>query len=296
MLEEQNASATSLVSNLTTFEQATKVLSSQFQQIETGLLQAFGPALGGLVGGIKTTFGAGGALAVALGKAPALTAGLITAGLAGKYLFTEAKNVAIIAAGTALGQRGVIGQLGGIKGALGTGLKGAGRGLGVLGGGAALIGGAAQAGTAETTEGKITGVITSAIGGALTGLAFGGIPGAIAGGLGGLALGGVSAFAGGKQFGGPMDAGQSYLVGEAGPEIVRAGTASTVVANQDLQSTFNTEALESKMTQLVSEMNNANKTLTNMVNGVNTLVAVEGRALKAVERTARKDVNQIGIV
>ena len=296
VLEEQNASATSLVSNLTTFEQATKVLSSQFQQIETGLLQAFGPALGGLVGGIKTTFGAGGALAVALGKAPALTAGLITAGLAGKYLFTEAKNVAIIAAGTALGQRGVIGQLGGIKGALGTGLKGAGRGLGVLGGGAALIGGAAQAGTAETTEGKITGVITSAIGGALTGLAFGGIPGAIAGGLGGLALGGVSAFAGGKQFGGPMDAGQSYLVGEAGPEIVRAGTASTVVANQDLQSTFNTEALESKMTQLVSEMNNANKTLTNMVNGVNTLVAVEGRALKAVERTARKDVNQIGIV
>ena len=79
VFDEQNKSATSLVSNLTTFEQATKVLSSQFQQIETGLLQAFGPLLGGLVGGIQTTFGAGGALAVALGKAPGLTAGLLTA-------------------------------------------------------------------------------------------------------------------------------------------------------------------------------------------------------------------------
>ena len=61
VIDEQNKSATSLVSNLTTFEQATKVLSSQFQGIETALLQSFGPALGGLVGGIQGAFGAGGA-------------------------------------------------------------------------------------------------------------------------------------------------------------------------------------------------------------------------------------------
>ncbi len=296
VFDEQNKSATSLVKNLTTFEQATKVLSSQFQSIETGLLQAFGPLLGGLVGGIQTTFGAGGALAVALGKAPGLTAGLITAGLAGKYLFTEAKNVAIIAAGTALGQRGMIGKLGGLMGAGKKGLGVAGKGLGVIGGGTALLGGATQAGTAETTEGKIAGIVTSAIGGALTGLAFGGIPGAIAGGLGGLALGGVSAFAGGKQFGGGMDEGKTYLVGERGPEMVTAGTKSTVTSNNDLKSTFDTSALETKMASLVTEMNSANKTLTNMVNGVNTLVAVESRALKAVETTARKDRNQVGLV
>ena len=296
VFDEQNKSATSLVKNLTTFEQATKVLSSQFQSIETGLLQAFGPLLGGLVGGIQTTFGAGGALAVALGKAPGLTAGLITAGLAGKYLFTEAKNVAIIAAGTALGQRGMIGKLGGLMGAGKKGLGVAGKGLGVIGGGTALLGGATQAGTAETTEGKIAGIVTSAIGGALTGLAFGGIPGAIAGGLGGLALGGVSAFAGGKQFGGGMDEGKTYLVGERGPEMVTAGTKSTVTSNNDLKSTFDTSALETKMASLVTEMNSANKTLTSMVNGVNTLVAVESRALKAVETTARKDRNQVGLV
>jgi len=296
VFDEQNKSATSLVKNLTTFEQATKVLSSQFQSIETGLLQAFGPLLGGLVGGIQTTFGAGGALAVALGKAPGLTAGLITAGLAGKYLFTEAKNVAIIAAGTALGQRGMIGKLGGLMGAGKKGLGVAGKGLGVIGGGTALLGGATQAGTAETTEGKIAGIVTSAIGGALTGLAFGGIPGAIAGGLGGLALGGVSAFAGGKQFGGGMDEGKTYLVGERGPEMVTSGTKSTVTSNNDLKSTFDTSALETKMASLVTEMNSANKTLTSMVNGVNTLVAVESRALKAVETTARKDRNQVGLV
>ena len=296
VFDEQNKSATSLVSNLTTFEQATKVLSSQFQSIETGLLQAFGPLLGGLVGGIQTSFGAGGTLAVALGKAPGLTAGLITAGLAGKYLFTEAKNVAIIAAGTALGQRGMIGKLGGLMGAGKKGLGFAGKGLGVIGGGTALLGGATQAATSDTDEGKLAGVITSAIGGALTGLAFGGIPGAIAGGLGGLALGGVSAFAGGKQFGGGMDAGKTYLTGETGPELVTPGTKSTVTANNDLKSTFDTSALETKMASLVTEMNSANKTLTSMVNGVNTLVAVESRALKAVETTARKDRNQVGLV
>ena len=170
-----------------------------------------------------------------------------------------------------------------------------GKGLGIIGGGTALIGGAAQAGTAETTEGKIAGIVTSAIGGALTGLAFGGIPGAIAGGLGGLALGGVSAFAG-RQFGGAMDEGKTYLVGESGPEMVTSGTTGTVTANQDLKETFDTTALETKMASMVTELNSANKTLTSMVNGVNTLVAVESRALKAVETSARKDRNQVGLV
>jgi len=100
----------------------------------------------------------------------------------------------------------------------------------------------------------------------------------------------------GRQFGGGMDGGKTYLVGERGPEMVTAGTKSTVTANSDLKSTFDTSSLETKMASLVTEMNSANKTLSNMVNGVNTLVAVESRALKAVEKTARKDTNQIGLV
>ena len=93
-----------------------------------------------------------------------------------------------------------------------------------------------------------------------------------------------------------MDEGKTYLVGERGPEMVTAGTKSTVTANQDLKSTFDTSALETKMASMTTELNNANKALTSMVNGVNTLVAVESRALKAVETTARKDRNQVGLV
>jgi hypothetical protein len=103
-------------------------------------------------------------------------------------------------------------------------------------------------------------------------------------------------FGGGRQHGGGMDASKMYLTGEGGPEIIKTGTKSAAVANQDLKNTFNTEALEAKMATMTTELNNANKALTNMVNGVNTLVAVESRALIAVETTARKDRNQVGLV
>ena len=59
---------------------------------------------------------------------------------------------------------------------------------------------------------------------------------------------------------------------------------------------FSTEVLEGKMANMVSALDAANKNLTNMVNGVNTLVAIEGRSLKAVETSARKDRNQVGLV
>jgi len=303
VLDEQNKSSTSLVQSLTTFEQATKVLSSQFQQIETGLLQAFGPALGGFVNIIKSAFGAGGSVATALAKAPGLTAGLLVAGLSGKVLFDAAKQTSIVAAGTRLGTAHL--NLGGAgAGALarkGAGI--AGKGVGGLAGLGIAAGGVAQASNAETTGEKAFGVGQAAIGGALTGAMIGSIIPVIGTAVGaavGGALGGASAlFAAsreGRAFGGGMDGGKTYLVGERGPELVTAGTKSTVTANQDLKSTFNTEALETKMSSMITELNNANKTLTNMVTGVNTLVAVESRALKAVETTARKDRNQVGLV
>jgi DNA-binding transcriptional MerR regulator len=299
VLDEQNKQATSLVSNLTTFEQASKVLSSQFQSIETGLLQAFGPALGRLIGGVQEIFTGGGRIATFLKESPALTAGLFAGALTGKFLFDKAAQIGIITAGTAAGFRIAQGGLAAAGGIAKGGLR---TGVGAIGGLGLAAAGTGVAATAESNAEKAMGLAMAAGGGALTGATIGSvIPGigTLVGGIIGGALGtisGVTGMMGNRQFGGNMDAGQSYLVGEAGPEIVRAGTASTVVANQDLQSTFNTEALETKMTQLVSEMSNANKTLTNMVNGVNTLVAVESRALKAVETTARKDRNQIGLV
>ena len=313
VLDEQNKSATSLVQGLTTFEQATKVLSSQFQSIETSLLQAFGPALGGFMGIVQGTFGAGGAVATMLAKAPATTATILATVLAGKYLFGKAAQIAIIAAGTAIGTgKG----LAGIK-------EGLGFGKGVKAGGASKLGTAAKFGAGRVipgigaalgvgsslsmmasddkdvrTQGKygLGGAAAGAAAGAALGAGFFGI-GAIPGALIGAGLGSMGGqFFGAKQFGGGMDGGKPYLVGENGPEIVSTKSTSMVSANKDLSNTFDTKALEGKMASMVSELNSANKTLTSMVNGVNTLVAVESRALKAVETSARKDMNHVGMV
>ena len=301
VFKELEPGATDLVKNLTSFEQASKVLSSQFQAIETGLLQAFGPALGNLIGGIQNIFTGSGKIATLLKESPALTAGLFAGALSGKFLFDKAAQIGIITAGTAAGFR--IAQGG--KAAF-TGLaKGGARPVaGAIGGIGLAASGTALAATAESAGGQVAGGLMAAGGGALTGAtlgAAGGLPGMIIGGLIGGALGGISALLAstantpGRQFGGGMDAGQTYLVGEAGPEIITSGTTGTVTANQDLKETFDTTALESKMAAMSTELSNANKALNSMVNGVNTLVAVESRALKAVEKTARKE-SQVGMV
>ena len=307
VFQEQEQSVSSLVGNLTSFEQATKVLSSQFQGIETGLLKAFGPALGGLVGMMKSAFGAGGSVAGALAKAPGLTAGLLIAGLSGKLLYDAAKQTSIIAAGTRIGTAHINGGMGGLFGKGGAGRTVGGLAAKGVGGAAGLamgVGGVSQASQAETTGGKVAGGLQAMAGGGMTGAMIGSMIapgiGTIIGGALGAAIGGGSAYYAATQnkraFGGPMDAGKTYLTGEKGPEMVTAGTSSTVTANSDLKNTFNTEALEMKLNSTVSELNAANKTLTSMVNSVNTLVAVESRALKAVETTARKDRNQVGLV
>ncbi len=312
VFQEQSKSATSLVSNLTSFEQATKVLSSQFQGIETALLQSFGPALGGLVGGIQTAFGAGGTVAKALAGAPGLTATLISGALIGKVLFGPATQILTTAKGVAMGIKmsgggSLFGGMGKAFGKGGTGVggkignfarSGVGRTVGAAGVGVNALGAYSSLSDDDKTNdasgyGTIAGTV---LGGALGLLAGpgGALLGASLGGMAGGAIGGM--FGGKRAFGGGMDAGKTYLTGERGPELITAGTSSTVTANNDLKSTFDTTALETKMASLVTEMNSANKTLTSMVNGVNTLVAVESRALKAVETTARKDRNQVGLV
>jgi len=292
---EQNKSASELVKNLTSFEQATKVLASQFQGIETGLLKAFGPQLGKLIGGVQEMFKGGGVIADTLKNSPALTAGLFAGLLTGKFLFNKAAQIGIVAAGTRIGTAHIM-PSGMSAGAIGKkGLKG---GLGIAGGIGLAAGGAGMAATSETAGGKAMGVLSSAAGGAMIGSVIPGVGTLVGAGVGTLVgLAGLAMNSSNKrQFGGGMDAGKTYLTGERGPELITAGTASAVTANSDLQKTFNTAALEQKMTSMLAALNTTNQSLANVANGVNTLVTVEARALKAVETTARKDRNQVGIV
>ena len=294
VFKELEDGPTDLVKNLTTFEQASKVLASQFQSIETGLLQGFGPALSGLVGGIQGIMGGTGGIANALSKAPYLTATILLGGLAGKYLFNKAAQIGIIAAGTSIGTKGLAKTISSVMGGFGKG--GAARSAGAFLGKAGLVGaglsGVALAGGSENAGTNVLGSMAS---GALAGSAFG-FKGALIGGALGLGYGTFKALSGQRQFGGGMEMGKTYLTGERGPELVTPNVSSAVTSNNDLRNIFNTQELESKMNNMVTALNSTNQGISNMVNGVNTLVAVESRALKAVEKTARRDSNQVGLV
>ncbi len=292
--------ADNITTGLTQFEDASKRMGSATQSLET----AFFSFAGNLVGDATSSINMGltGLSKSILGLPPLIAAGLYGTGkiLQGgiALLKDTGPTFAAVYAGVKAGMLqggGLRSVAGGVKGFA----KGAGgflgKGLGVGAGlmGAGYFGG--MAGKKDATGGdKAMGILGSAGSGALAGAMFG-LPGAIIGGALGAAYGGYKAMQK-RAFGGPLTGGAMSLVGEGGPEIVTANTASTVTANQDLAKLFNTTALENKMTTMVTELTNANKTLATTLSSVNTLVAVEGRALKAVEITARKDRNQVGLV
>ena len=292
--------ADSLTSGLTQFEDASKRVGAATQSLETAALSFVGNLVGdasglmnsGLTGLSKAILGLPGFIAAGLYG----TSKLLQGGLA--LLKDTGPTYLAVRAGVAAGMQGG-GMLGGLRGGARGFAKGASGflGKGALAGAGLLGLGASNqlASQAETTEDKLMGVGGMALSGAAIGAAFGGIGAPVGAVLGGL-YGAYKAFGGKRQYGGGMDAGKIYLTGENGPELKMENKKSAVVANQDLRATFNTEALESKMNNMVTELNNANKALTNMVSSVNTLVAVESRALKAVETTARKDWNTIGNV
>ena len=287
---------------MTQFEDASKRASAAVQSLETGFLSAVGSFIGDSASGVNS--GLTGLSKAVLGLPVGIQASLfgisklLQGGLA--LLKDTAPTFAAVYGGTlAANQKLGIGKMlsmagGTFKGTFGGGPAGLGgkllRGTGAVGAGIGAVG-AVKGLLDDDPSNNLASILTLVGTGA--GALLGGPVGAA---LGGMAGGAAGSFFEGRQFGGGMDGGQSYLVGEAGPEMVVPGTKSSVVANNDLKSTFDTEALEAKMSNMVSELNAANKTLSDMVNGVNTLVAIEGRSLKAVESTSRKVGGQVGLV
>ena len=297
--KDQNASATSLVSNLTTFEQATKVLSSQFQGIETSLLKAFGPALGGIIEGVQGLFAKGGSLATAMAKAPTLTAGLIAGALTGKFLFNKAVQIGMIAAGTRLGTAHL--QWGGSSmGMLAKGgMKTAGKAVGGAAGLGMGIGGAAQAYSAETKGGKAMGIGSSVLGGALTGFMMGGPWGAAIGALGGLAVGGISAYAGRenlkeRSFGGDLAGAKSFLTHKQEfLDVNNPKITGQVTAKKDIKEILNTEKMEKELSQISAFLRDEAKVSAQRLDALNTSNMLQSKIKVAAESTARQDRNRL---
>ena len=307
ILEEQAKTATGLTSGLTTFQEATKRLSGQFQKIETGLLESFGPALGGLSRGLQGIMGGLGGIAQILAGIPALTGTALAGIIVGRYLFDKATQVAIIAAGTSIGTGrglgGILNSLGGkgkVGGTLGkVGKFGLTRALPAAG---AVIGGASSLGMVMDKDKKNDtrgwGGIAGTVLGGIAGFMMGGPPGALIGAslgsMAGQAAGGT--FGGPKAVGGPMDAGKSYLVHK--DEIITPGTHSTAVAKSDVSDILNTkyESMEKHLAAISTSITAGNKINSSALESLNTSNMINNKTRVAVERTARTDPNRVGLV
>jgi hypothetical protein len=132
--------------------------------------------------------------------------------------------------------------------------------------------------------------------GALAGFALGGPIGALIGaGLGSIVGQGAGALIESRQVGTSGVTGQLF---EPADSIIKVHEGERVLntAETNAVNNFSTAELEAKMANMVNALTEANKNLNNMTTGVNTLIAVESRNLKATEKIARKNNDQIGIV
>ena len=309
VMAEQAAMTPELTQGLTTFQNATKVLSSQFQRIETELLAAFGPALGGLAQATQGLMGGVAKMVGMIAQIPALTAPLILGGIVGIYLFDKVAQAGIITAGTysalrlwgpmgpmGAGQGGVLGRIGKTAGKVGKFgatriLPAAGAALGV---GSSLM---MMSSKDEETRKKGKWGLGGAMAGAAMGAAIGSvIPGlgTVVGGLIGAGLGSMGGQAVGSRQIGTMNA-----TGKAFEPVTRNSTVHSgerVLSKLEAAnvSQFDTKPLEKIMSSAVAELTNTGRDNKNILRVLNTQVAIQDRTRKATEDGIRVQRNATG--
>ena len=298
IFDEQGKTADRLTQGLTTFEDASKRIAGQFQQIETGLLAGFGPALGGLSQATQFLMKGVGGLVAGIAQVPALTGTAIAGLLAGKFLFSKADQIGIVAAGTSIGTGGGLKKLAqglGLKGVTGGRIAGmAGRALPGLGAAIGVGSSAAMLGNEDTRTAGAVGLGGAALGAAIGTMIAPGIGTLIGAGLGSIVGQGAGALIESRQVGTLGATGQLFepatklLQVEKGERVL--DPRETAAVNQ-----FSTAALEDKMTGVVNAVAEANKTFATVASGVNTSNTLLSRSLKAQEKMARKEPT-IGMV
>lgn len=284
-------------------EESFRQFKSSIEGLQTGFLQAFGPSFGGFLGdissGLDNTTKAITNMAI---NAPKSTAAAVAAAQALKYSVNYGKEIGIIAAGTALGTKGLSGRMGQMAGSVG---KVAGR-LGVAGIGVGLGLGAGEfAEQAETTGGKALGVAGAAASGALIGSVIPGVGTLIGAGVGagvGALYGLAKAYdAPERAAGGPLVANQLALVGERGPELFLPNSSGQVapLASGNGKSSTTVSASETaknnKFNEILSEQSASFKQFANisamMEKHLNTLVGISAKTEKNTETSTRRLAN-----
>lgn len=273
--DDQNKTADKLTTQLTTFQDAVKTLSSQFQSIETGLLASFGPALGGLVNfttGLMDKFGG---IATALAENPALVGAAVITGLAGMAFFDIAKQIMITTTGVASGIRmagGMGGMFGGVKNlakfGLTRALPAAGAAYGV--GSSAMMLGSDDAAVRKQGAYGLGGAAAGAATGALIGSVVP-VIGTLIGGLIGAGLGAMA----GQSIGAPEDQRTLGTIGATGSMFEPASKMLHVEKGERVLNhaeTQNYNAMETHLSSLVNETRSSNKALKDSVETLNKLL------------------------
>jgi hypothetical protein len=273
--EEQEKAASPLTQQLTTFQDAVKTLSSQFQSIETGLLASFGPALGGLVNFTTGFMDKFGGIATALASNPALTGAAIGTVLAGMAFFDIAKQIMITTTGVAAGIR-MAGGMGGMFGGVGKAAKfGLTRALPAVGAAVGVGSSAMMLGSEDEQirrQGKYG--LGGAAAGAATGALIGSVVPVIGTLIGGLIGAGLGAMAG-QSIGAPEDQRTLGTIGATGSMFEPASKMLHVEKGERVLNhaeTQNYNAMETHLSSLVSETQASNKALTDSVETLNKLL------------------------
>jgi len=296
---QQLAAGDGLTSQIGVTQESFRQFKSSIEGLQTGFLQAFGPSFGGFLGdissGLDNTTKAITNMAI---NAPKSTAAAVAAAQALKYSVNYGKEIGIIAAGTALGTKGLSGRMGQMAGSVG---KVAGR-LGVAGIGVGLGLGAGEfAEQSESLGGKALGVAGAAASGALIGSVIPGVGTLVGAGLGGL-YGLAKAYdAPERAAGGPLVANQLALVGERGPELFlpnSSGQVAPLTSGNGKSSTTvsaSETAKNNKFNEILSEQSASFKQFANisamMEKHLNTLVGISAKTEKNTETSTRRLAN-----
>jgi len=296
---QQMASGDGLTSQIGITEESFRQFKSSIEGLQTGFLQSFGPNfagfLGNITGGLDKTTTAINSMAI---NSPIQTGLAVASAQALKYSVNYAKEIGIIAAGTAIGTKGLSGRMGQMAGSMG---RFAGRlGVGSIGLGLGL--GAGQfAEQSESLGGRALGVAGAAASGAMIGSVIPGVGTLVGAGLGGLYGLARAIDLPERAAGGPLVANQMALVGERGPELFlpsSSGQVSPLTSSNGKSSTTvsaSETAKNSKFNEVLSEQTASFKQFANisamMEKHLNTLVGISAKTEKNTETSTRRLAN-----
>lgn len=294
LTEQQRLGIDNFTSQIGQTQEQLRILGSQFEGLNTAVLAELGPLLGSILGGTnKTLEGVNSAINFLSKEAPGLVASAVIAGQAGKYIFGYAEQVAIVAAGTSIGFRGISGTLRRFN----TSLVGLTttllRGIAVLTGALAVLGNFGKLGSedAQVREEGVRGLVGN-VAGALA--VAGGAR--LVGGAIGTALGGPVGLAIGATLGGAIasvignrDVGTR---GATGLPAEPADIITKVAKGERVLNPAETAAYNSGMNDTrISEVIEANQ---QMVKSLNTLVRISAKTEKNTGNATRKLANMNG--